>query len=84
MDVQKAQPSAEGFRLCDEICGHKIVTPAFSAWQGGTAKEGNFVISYSKSEENDAVAAMNYLIGNMLLALPIKRVHLNFIIFFIV
>ena len=65
--------------LCDEICGHKIVTPAFSAWQGGTAKEGNFVISYSKSEENDAVAAMNYLIGNMLLALPIKRVHLNFI-----
>lgn len=65
--------------LCDEICGHKIVTPAFSAWQGGTAKEGNFVISYCKSEENDAVAAMNYLIGNMLLALPIKRVHLNFV-----
>ena len=65
--------------LCDEICGHKIVTPAFSAWQGGTAKEGNFVISYDKSNEKDAVAAMNYLVGNMLLSLPIKRVHLNFI-----
>lgn len=65
--------------LCDEICGHKIVTPAFSAWQGGTAKEGNFVISYDKSNEKDAVAAMNYLVGNMLLSLPIKRVNLNFV-----
>ena len=65
--------------LCDEICGYKIVTPAFSAWQGETAKEGNFVISYGKSEEKDAVAAMNYLVGNMLLSLPIKKVHLNFV-----
>ena len=65
--------------LCDEICGHKIVTPAFSAWQGETAKEGNFVISYDKSTEKDAIAAMNYLVGNMLLSLPIKQVHLNFV-----
>lgn len=65
--------------LCDEICGYKIVTPAFSAWQGGTAKEGNFVISYGKSEVNDAEAALSYLIENMILALPIKRVHLNFV-----
>lgn len=65
--------------LCDEICGHKIVTPVFSSWQGETAKEGNFVISYGKSEEKDAVAAMNYLVGNMLLSLPIKKVHLNFV-----
>lgn len=65
--------------LCDEICGHKIVTPAFSAWQGETAKEGNFVISYDKSTEKDAIAAMNYLVGNMLLSLPIKQVHLNIV-----
>lgn len=65
--------------LCDEICGHKIVTPAFSAWQGETAKEGNFVISYDKSTEKDAIAALNYLVGNMLLSLPIKQVHLNFV-----
>ena len=65
--------------LCDEICGHKIITPAFSPWQGGTAKEGNFVISYNKSNEKDAVSAMNYLVGNMLLSLPIKKVHLNFV-----
>lgn len=65
--------------LCDEICGHKIITPTFSAWQGETAKEGNFVISYDKSTEKDAIAAMNYLVGNMLLSLPIKQVHLNFV-----
>ena len=70
-------PSAE--MLHDNIYGSDFYTPTFIEWQGATSKEANFVISYDKSTANDAISAMNYLVGNMLLSLPIKRVHLNFV-----
>ena len=70
-------PSVETFR--DEIYGTEFNTPAFIEWQGATSKEANFVIDYDKSTFQDAISAMNYLVGNMLLSLPIKRVHLNFV-----
>ena len=70
-------PSVETLR--DEIYGTEFNTPAFIEWQGATSKEANFVIDYDKSNVKDAVSAMNYLVGNMLLSLPIKRVHLNFV-----
>lgn len=70
-------PSVETLR--DEIYGTEFNTPAFIEWQGATSKEANFVIDYDKSNVKDAISAMNYLVGNMLLSLPIKRVHLNFV-----
>ena len=70
-------PSTE--MLHDSIYGADFCTPAFTEWQGATSKEANFVISYDKSTSNDAISAMNYLVGNMLLSLPIKRIHLNFV-----
>ena len=70
-------PSGE--MLHDEIYGAEFDTPTFTEWQGATSKEANFVISYNKSTAKDAISAMNYLVGNMLLSLPIKRVHLNFV-----
>ena len=70
-------PSVETLR--DEIYGTEFNTPAFIEWQGATSKEANFVIDYDKSNAKDAISAMNYLVGNMLLSLPIKRVHLNFV-----
>lgn len=70
-------PSVETLR--DEIYGTEFNTPAFIEWQGATSKEANFVIDYDKSNVKGAVSAMNYLVGNMLLSLPIKRVHLNFV-----
>ena len=65
--------------LHDNIYGTDFYTPTFTEWQGATSKEANFIISYDKSMVNDAISAMNYLVGNMLLSLPIKRVHLNFV-----
>jgi len=70
-------PSGE--MLHDEIYGVQFETPTFTEWQGATSKEANFVINYDKSNEKEAISAMNYLVGNMLLSLPIKRVHLNFV-----
>lgn len=70
-------PSVDTLR--DEIYGIEFNTPAFIEWQGATSKEANFVIDYDKSNVKDAISAMNYLVGNMLLSLPIKRVHLNFV-----
>lgn len=70
-------PSGE--MLHDEIYGAEFDTPTFTEWQGATSKEANFVISYNKSTAKEAISAMNYLVGNMLLSLPIKRVHLNFV-----
>jgi hypothetical protein len=70
-------PSGE--MLHDEIYGAEFDTSTFMEWQGATSKEANFVISYNKSTAKDAISAMNYLVGNMLLSLPIKRVHLNFV-----
>ena len=68
-------PSFDSFQK--NIYGMNFNIPAFEAWQGGSSKEANFVIHYDKTTESDAVSAMNYLVGNMLLSLPIKRVHLN-------
>ena len=65
--------------LHDEIYGTGFDTPTFTEWQGTTSKEANFVINYDKSSEKEAISAMNYLVGNMLLSLPIKRIHLSFI-----
>ena len=65
--------------LQKEVCGKKFNIPSFEAWQGASSKEANFVIHYNKATESDAISAMNYLVGNMLLSLPIKRVHLNFV-----
>lgn len=70
-------PSVETLR--DDIYGVEFNTPAFIEWQGATSKEANFLIDYDKSNFQDAISAMNYLVGNMLLSLPIKRVHLNFV-----
>ncbi len=70
-------PSTEMLHDC--IYGADFYTPTFTEWQGATSKEANFVISYDKSTSNDAISAMNYLVGNMLLSLPIKRIHLNFV-----
>lgn len=65
--------------LQKEVCGKKFNIPSFEAWQGASSEEANFVIHYNKATESDAISAMNYLVGNMLLSLPIKRVHLNFV-----
>lgn len=68
-----------GKMLTDTIYGTKFTTPTFTAWQGATSKEANYVIQYDKSSADKAIKLMNNLVGNMLLSLPIKRVHLNFV-----
>jgi hypothetical protein len=65
--------------LTDTIYGATFTTPIFSEWQGASSKEANFVINYNKTSANEAVTLMNNLVGNMLLSLPIKQVHLNFV-----
>ena len=68
-----------GKMLRDDVCGTEFTTPAFIAWQGAASKEANFVIRYTKDTFGPAVLAMNYLVSNMLLSLPIGSVHLNFV-----
>lgn len=79
MQKYSARLLPSGKMLRDEVCGKEFITPAFISWQGETGKEANFVIRYTKETFGPAVSAMNYLVSNMLLSLPIGSVHLNFV-----
>ena len=70
-------PSGE--MLSDTIYGVTFNTPAFIGWQGLTSREANFVISYNKLTAGKAIKTMNSLVSSMLLSLPVKGVHLNFV-----
>ena len=52
--------------------------PYFTEWQS-SARNANFVINYGKSTLPKAQKALNTLVSNMLLSLPVKAVHLNFV-----
>lgn len=60
------------------IGGTDFYVPFFSEWQSESAP-ANFVINYDKTTLPKAQRALNTLVGNMLISLPIKAVHLNFV-----
>ncbi len=60
------------------VFGTDFHVPYFTEWQSGSSP-ANFVISYKKSTLPQVQKALNTLVGNMLISLPIKAVHLNFV-----
>lgn len=69
---------ATGETIKETIYGTDFYLPFFTEWQTGTERS-NFVISYNKASLPKAQKALNTLVGNMLISLPIKSVHLNFV-----
>lgn len=65
--------------LTDNVCEATFYTPALLNWQLQPESGSNFVISYNKSSQDVAIRTMNTLIGNILVSLPIKSVHLSFV-----
>ena len=69
---------ATGETIKETIYGTDFYLPSFSEWQTGS-EPANFVISYNKAILPQAQKALNTLVANMLISLPIKAVHLNFV-----
>ncbi len=63
--------------LTDVINGEVIETPTFASWQDENNDKPNFVINYTNSQKREAKAALNTLVLNMMLSLPVKKVLLN-------
>lgn len=69
---------ATGETIKETISATDFYLPFFTEWQTGTERS-NFVINYSKASLPKAQKALNTLVGNMLISLPIKSIHLNFV-----
>lgn len=63
----------------DEVQKQYIYTPQFVNWQQGNDTGFNFVVNYRESDKLIAERFVNNLIMNILLSLPAKAVHLNFV-----
>ena len=60
------------------VCGTDFEIPVYAQWQSDPSN-ANFVINYDKASLDKAVKAFNCLLSNIILSLPIKSVHLNFV-----
>ena len=78
-DKYVAELIPTGEVLTDEVCGATFQTPALLKWQLDPESGSNFVINYDKNTQDRAIKTMNTLIGNILVSLPVKSVHLNFV-----
>jgi len=74
-----AENIATGEVLRDVVNGEEIFTPNLVRWQHPQEQKSNFVISYNKFTQSKAIQTMNALVSNIMLSLPIKQVHLNFV-----
>ena len=69
-------PSAGWF--LDTINNESIFTPAYVLWQREDSSLQNFVINYDNTSKHKAKDALNGLLMNMMLCLPVKKLLLNF------
>lgn len=56
-----------------------FVFPQHTEWQVSGKTRYNFVIDYDKNQEQTAVATMNNLLMNMVLAFPVKKLKFTFV-----
>lgn len=64
----------------DVIQGENVYTPSYFDWQKVNYKRKNFVFSYDYDEQIEkAIATINQMVISIILAFPIKKVHLNII-----
>lgn len=68
---------ATGNCLTDVVNDETIETPAFVPWQDENNDRRNFVINYTNSQKREAKSALNTLVLNMMLSLPVNKVLLN-------
>ena len=63
----------------DNIQGKIVYTPAFLPWQKADNKVKNVIINYNSSTAERAAELYKHMVMSILLGLPPKSVHLNFV-----
>ena len=63
----------------DNIQGKDVYTPAFLPWQSADNKVKNFIIDYDAETADRAEEIYRHMVMSILLGLPPKGVHLNFV-----
>ena len=63
----------------DNIQGKIVYTPAFLPWQKADNKVKNVIINYNSSTAERAAELYKHIVMGILLGLPSKSVHLNFV-----
>lgn len=61
----------------DTIQGEAFITPKYLKWQTPDHRQKNIVINHNTESKTKAIDILNQIVMSILLAFPIKKVHIN-------